>query len=215
VKHSKKRIKGLSEKFTRNGTPRELVPIPKPKAVKITETPPVKEPSKEVEKTPKENIKLKKIKPEDILSYDKVEAAIRASGGWLSHTAKMLECPVEVLKVFIKRNKKLRQVLFEVKDSTLDEVEDIMLQKIRDKADTLLLMFYLKCQGQQRGWVDKPEKIKNDNRPIHIKITPAIPIAGNGRKLAEVKILPSLVEPKDDIINKDDIVDVEYSEVVE
>ena len=43
-----------------------------------------------------------------------------------------------------------------VKEDVLDYVESKLLDKV-EAGDNTSIIFYLKCQGQRRGWIDKPQ----------------------------------------------------------
>lgn len=43
-----------------------------------------------------------------------------------------------------------------VKESAIDYVESKLLNNI-DRGDTTAILFYLKCKGKRRGWIDKPQ----------------------------------------------------------
>lgn len=135
-----------------------------------------------------------------------VEEAIRKANGWLSVTAKNLGVTVNALKKVLKNNKYLRGVLFEVNEQKLDEVEDVLYRRIIKKQDAIACMFYLKCQGQHRGWQEKP-KGDVSNKPVYIKILPAFdmpknPKGGRPKKIfAEVKVLPGQTDTVDARLN--------------
>ena len=159
----------------------------------------------------------------DKKTQDEIEEAIKLTGGWLSKTAKELGMPVEKVKAAIKRNKRLKDVLFETKEHLLDLVEDTLFERIMEKKDVLGAMFWLKCQGQHRGWIDKPKAGSSADKPIHIKITP-VGIAEGERRVGrpkkiytEVKVLPGQ-QSKDDILesrlaNKDDVIEGEILDI--
>jgi len=141
-----------------------------------------------------------------------VELAIRETGGWLSKTASALGITVDALRKIIKQNKHLKAVLYEVREATLDAVEDALYRRIIEKQDTLAAMFWLKCQGQHRGWIDKPQA-GSANKPIYIKIMPigANPKGGRPKKAyGEVKILPGKVDRvQEDLEGKTEFVEGE------
>jgi hypothetical protein len=155
----------------------------------------------------KKTVKEKEIKVVNvpaIINYttQQVEDAIIKTEGYLTSTAKELGCPVERLKKMIKDSKRLKDILFEVKESCLDRAELELMNLVKngshDKSKLLAIMFYLKCQGKGRGWIDRPEgKAGNSaDKPLYIKIMPLGAIdevkkAGRPKKaFGELKILP-------------------------
>lgn len=127
------------------------------------------------EKTKKEP-KPKKVVRDIVIKkqyeVDEIAAALRRCGGFLSHTAEDLKMPIADLKHYLRKYKRLREVHEEVRESTIELAESELVKNIR-KSNLLAIMFYLKCQAQDRGWVDKPViKEKDTNKPIYIHIVP-------------------------------------------
>ena len=111
-----------------------------------------------------------------LLSFNEVRTAIEVSSGRLSKAAKVLGCSYIRLKKFVdENNDKMQSIIDAVKDSTLDNVEDKLMDKINEGNMTAIL-FYLKCQGKRRGYVEE-EKIDLSklSQPITFIYTPATP----------------------------------------
>jgi len=119
-----------------------------------------------------------------IPTNDQIAEALKESSGLISYAANKLKVPVEVLKKQVRRNKYLRNLLLELRESAIDLAEDTLMWRMREKRDAIVAMFVLKCIGKQRGWVDKPEKAGESlDKPVYIKI---LPVGGevptNGKK---------------------------------
>jgi hypothetical protein len=150
---------------------------------------------------PKKNT-ITKIQP----TFEEISKALWSTGGLLKHSAVQLGCNIEELKDAIKKSKKLRELLFTVRETCLDEVEKTLYTRITGDGDVarikdgsgILTMFYLKCLGKHRGWIDRPDKAgETSKKPIYIKILPVggeveEKKVGRPKKLyAEAKVLPS------------------------
>ena len=141
-----------------------------------------------------------------IPANDDIAKALWNTGGLLKHTAAELGCELSILKGQIKKSKQLRDLLFTIRETCLDEVEDVLFKRITGDGDMgkikdgsgILTMFYLKCLGKHRGWIDRPEKAGGSaNKPVYIKILPVGVDAEEPRKAgrpkkmyAEIKVLP-------------------------
>jgi len=146
--------------------------------------------------------------------------AIKEVDGYISLVAERIGVPASEVKEFVNKSKKLQVLINEIKEAQIEKVEKTLYDSILDKKNPLLLMFYLKCQGQQRGWVDRPTKAGgSEDKPIYIKIMPVTNNLPPGEKskggrprknYAEIKIMPSdnILPPIDD---SGDIIDAEYS----
>lgn len=62
-----------------------------------------------------------------------------------------------------------------VKEDVLDYVESKLLDKV-EAGDNTSIIFYLKCQGQRRGWIDKPQPAPAPAQP-----TPAEALEATGK----------------------------------
>jgi hypothetical protein len=113
---------------------------------------------------------------------DQIANALKESSGLISYAAKQLNVPIEVLKKQVRRNKYLRNLMLELRESAIDLAEDTLMWRMREKRDAIVAMFVLKCIGKNRGWVDKPEKAGESlDKPVYIKILP-VGENGDGKK---------------------------------
>lgn len=170
----------------------------------------VKRKKKEEKKLEKE-IKKQAVVPAIIIkepSYEEVEASLKKNTGLLSYTAKDLEIPLEVLKKIIKKNKNLRNLLFDLRETITDIAEETLLYRMMEKKDGIIAMFVAKCLGKNRGWVEKPDKAGSSaQKPVFIRI---LPVDGNGggkgKKLkAEIKVgaaLPAAVTKEEKAVEE-------------
>jgi len=105
---------------------------------------------------------------------DQIAEALKESSGLISYAARNLNQPVEVLKKAVRKNKYLRNLMIELRESAIDLAEDTLMWRMREKKDAIVAMFVLKCIGKNRGWIDKPEKAGESlDKPVYIKILPA------------------------------------------
>lgn len=100
------------------------------------------------------------------ISKQEIEQAIKASGGIISAAAVILsKAKSEVLgKPFsitrqaiserIKKDPELNELLEHCNESNLDIAELELLKQIREGSLTAII-FYLKCKGKNRGYVEK------------------------------------------------------------
>ena len=138
---------------------------------------------------------------------DQIAEALKESSGLISYAAKQLNVPIEVLKKQVRRNKFLRNLMLELRESAVDLAEDTLMWRMREKKDGIVAMFVLKCIGKQRGWVDKPDKAGESlDKPVYIKILP-VSDSDNGRrgvgrpKKATYPVLEALAPAVDDVVD--------------
>lgn len=125
-----------------------------------------------------------------------IETKLKETGGLLTYTARGLGLTLEDLKKAIRKNRYLRNLVFDLRESMIDLAEDTLMYRMAEKKDGIVAMYVTKCLGKDRGWIEKPEKAgSNAEKPIYIKI---LPIGENGdikkgpgrpsKKFAEVKL---------------------------
>jgi len=125
-------------------------------AAGISEESFLKNPKYFTEKLRGAGIRPRKRKVLGDITYSDVETAIWSSQGSIAAVARCLRVSVYHVKSIFKRFKLLEQEFIEFKEAILDEVEDCLLTKIR-MGDTLAMMFFLKCIGKERGYVERAD----------------------------------------------------------
>lgn len=85
-----------------------------------------------------------------------VATALTKSGGFVTHAAKQLGCNYTTVAHYIERHAELRTLCEDIKESHLDFAETTLLKKIKD-GDLVATIFYLKCKGKERGYMERQE----------------------------------------------------------
>ena len=125
---------------------------------------------KNKEKVPRK--KGKKQKGRGYLTINQIETALRQTGGFVTYAAKKLNCTHQNIKKRIDGSPYLQDVMDSIHESYLDLTEHSLMKKIKDE-DLGAIIFYLKCQGKRRGYVEKPQDIEKgveSVQPVSVKI---------------------------------------------
>lgn len=109
--------------------------------------------------------KGKKQKGRGYLTISQIEEALRQTGGFITYAAKKLNCTHQNVRKRIDTSPYLQEVQRSIHESFLDLTEHALIQKIRDE-DLGAIIFYLKCQGKKRGYVEKPKDDDQHEKPI-------------------------------------------------
>lgn len=104
-----------------------------------------------------------------------IEEALIASRGiltaacaWLAkHRGKQIRH--QSLHERINKSEKLQQVRREVDEATLDFAESKLLELL-NKGDKTAIIFYLKCKGKNRGYVERNEFVGRDGAPVQLTL---------------------------------------------
>ena len=99
--------------------------------------------------------------------------ALRAGAGLYTQAARILEgkygsCAPNTVRNYVMRHAKLQQVMSEVTDMQLDLAEGQLLKAIGD-GNLTAIIFYLKCKGRDRGYIERRQIEGPDGGPISIK----------------------------------------------
>lgn len=92
--------------------------------------------------------------------------------GLTTEAAKAIGISFEQLKREIKLNPRLQKELDRVEEANLDFAES-KLRKLIDKENIPAVLFYLKCKGKKRGYVEHANDVAIQTKPILFKYTPA------------------------------------------
>lgn len=106
--------------------------------------------------------------------YDKVKEAIMESGGLVSEAARAVGVRHNTLEQYIKRHPELRELIQEARSAFIDKAE-MALRRLVDRDNLTAILFTLKCLGQERGYIETPQRAKESDAPIIIKLMPASP----------------------------------------
>jgi len=98
-----------------------------------------------------------------------IEHALISSGGFISHAAKKLNVCHSSISERVTKSPRLQKVRDDTKEQNLDLAETKLLSAVKEGAPWAIC-FYLKCQGKQRGYVERQEVVGADNKPIKISV---------------------------------------------
>ena len=105
------------------------------------------------------------------ITYGDVERAIWKSDGMLTNVAKELKLSVYYVRQILMKYKLLRQDFEEYREALLDEAEMCLRAKIK-RGDTSAMIFFLKCVGKGRGYVEY-ERAGKSQGSVKMKIVSA------------------------------------------
>ena len=85
-----------------------------------------------------------------------IKEAIEKAGGFISVACKSLGCTRMTVYNYMEKYPELKEVVSDIREHYLDIAEATLIQKIK-KGNTPELLFYLKTQGKNRGYVEKQQ----------------------------------------------------------
>jgi len=90
------------------------------------------------------------------IPVSEIEAALRASGGFVSYAAIMLGISERTIYNKLEKHPELKLAKASIEESHLDLAESKLIEKV--KAGELgAICFYLKCKGKGRGYIEKQQ----------------------------------------------------------
>jgi hypothetical protein len=107
------------------------------------------------------------------VSDEQIGRALQLAQGYVTIAAEALGINTATIYKRARESEYLRDIWDEIKESRLDRVEEILLSKITQDRDVISTLFYLKCQGKKRGYVERVEHTGEDGDPIRITVEPA------------------------------------------
>ena len=105
-------------------------------------------------------------------TVEQIARAIIKCGGWLAKAAEVLGCTYKTIWRYSEKYPELKELIEDVKNRQLDEVEEKLLGKVR-AGDVTACIWWLKCQGKGRGWVERQEWAGVEDKPITLLVVPA------------------------------------------
>ena len=103
------------------------------------------------------------------LKIEEIRDAIIKCGGMQAHAAKMLGVNRSTLANRVRKSSVLREAIEESRERMLDIAESKLIEKV-NAGDLGAICFFLKCQGKQRGYIEKAQiehsgGVKNEGPP--------------------------------------------------
>jgi len=89
-------------------------------------------------------------------TFQNYKKAIITSGGFITITAKALGVTPPAVSLYIKAHPELQELIQSIQDGYLDLAEDKLTSMIKD-GNLTAIIFYLKCKGKARGYIEKQE----------------------------------------------------------
>jgi hypothetical protein len=99
------------------------------------------------------------------ISATKAIAAAQGSKGFITTIAKNLDCSRTHVYNLIEKYPSFRQAIVDERESLKDFAEGALLKEINGGNITAII-FYLKCQGKDRGYVERTEITGKDGGPL-------------------------------------------------
>ncbi len=93
-----------------------------------------------------------------------IEEALLKHHGNISAAARALGSERSALTHRVSHHKRLQKARDTAKETMVDMAESALWQLVRDKNLTAVI-FSLKCQGRDRGWIDTPRERGIDDTP--------------------------------------------------
>ena len=82
--------------------------------------------------------------------------ALKKYNGVLTPSAQALGISYDTLYKRVQRSKKLQEVIEMATEGMIDVAENKLMTKIQS-GDNTMIIFYLKCKGKKRGYIEKQE----------------------------------------------------------
>ena len=100
------------------------------------------------------------------LSRKKFLEAIEGSGGIKMLIASRMKCSRVTVDKYIHEYPEVAEAYSSEVESLNDMVESKLISKIQEENSLPAMIFYLKCKGKNRGWVERQEVEHTGPRPI-------------------------------------------------
>ena len=98
-----------------------------------------------------------------IVSDADIIEALQKYRGIVTSAAKQVGMTRSSLSRRIHRTKHLEEELHEIRETAVDDAEHMLFQKI-EEGHVASIIFFLKCFGKDRGYVERPERTNTPPR---------------------------------------------------
>ena len=108
------------------------------------------------------------------VTVDMIAAALENSGGLMSGAAAQLNISRPAVSERVKKSARLQDLIARIRESHLDLAETQLVRLIGE-GNLGACIFYLKCIGKQRGYVERRELAGSDGEAIQMRVVDVPP----------------------------------------
>ena len=98
-----------------------------------------------------------------------VADALAQAKGFVSVAARNLGCADQTVRNYIERYTVCKQAVLDARESMIDIAEGRLYQNI-NAGDNTAIIFFLKTQGKQRGYIERNEVTGSDGGAIKLTV---------------------------------------------
>ena len=99
-----------------------------------------------------------------------VADALTQAKGFVSVAARNLGCTDQTVRNYIERYAACKQAVTDAREAMIDYAEGKLYQNIQNN-DTVSILFFLKSQAKQRGYVERTEVTGANGNDMRIKLS--------------------------------------------
>lgn len=99
------------------------------------------------------------------LTIKQVADALVKSGGRVMEAAKLLKCNFKTIYKYIDKDKRLQILKEDLEEFHLDAAESSLMSQIK-KGNLTAIIFFLKCKGKRRGWIEDERSVTHIDKPV-------------------------------------------------
>lgn len=108
--------------------------------------------------------------------------------GNVTKACEAIGCSRQTYYNWMSDNPVFKEEVDNMHESFLDSAEGVIKRAMFEKDNLIAAMFYLKCQGKQRGWMERTEVQKEVNHTVQIQIPEFL------KKQLESKAKPDFID---------------------
>ena len=116
-----------------------------------------------------ELVKVESKRPYRKYSQEQMIKALEESKGLIAPAARALGCDRDTIKRYAAEYPEVAAVQASMRETVTDLAENALYDAILDR-EAWAVCFYLKCQGKQRGYVERAEVSGPNGAPVKIKL---------------------------------------------
>ncbi len=99
------------------------------------------------------------------LTIKQVADALVKSGGRVMEAAKLLKCNFKTIYKYIDKDQRLQILKQDLEELHLDAAESSLMSQIK-RGNLTAIIFFLKCKGKRRGWIEDERNVTHINKPV-------------------------------------------------